>query len=50
MKIISDWLVANQDVSTGYWIYSYDYVHEPTKFVLKAPWASAMAQGQGFRC
>jgi heparosan-N-sulfate-glucuronate 5-epimerase len=46
VKIISDWLVANQDVSTGYWIYSYDYVHEPTKFVLKAPWASAMAQGQ----
>lgn len=46
-KIIADWLVENQDAKNGYWYYPYDYLHEFTKCLLKSPWASAMAQGQG---
>lgn len=45
-KKISEWLIDRQDVDNGCWYYSYDYVHEPTQCLLKAPWASAMAQGQ----
>ena len=45
-KRICDWLLDSQDVEDGCWYYKYDYVHEPTLFLLKAPWASAMAQGQ----
>ena len=43
---IAEWLIDNQDVVSGYWYYSYNYTHKFTKFLLEAPWASAMAQGQ----
>ena len=45
-KRISDWLLDNQDANNGYWYYPYNFTHVFTKYVLKAPWASAMAQGQ----
>lgn len=40
------WLLKNQDVLTGQWYYSFDYSHSPSGSILKAPWASAMAQGE----
>src|SRR5690606_31660539 len=43
---IADWLLQNQDGETGCWYYLYDYIHELTGCLLKAPWESAMAQGQ----
>jgi len=43
---IADFLVQQQDSKTGYWFYSFDFLHEYTGCLLKAPWASAMAQGQ----
>ncbi len=43
---IADWLLQSQDGETGFWYYLYDYIHELTGCLLKAPWASAMAQGQ----
>lgn len=46
-KRIANWLVENQHPDTGCWYYTYDYKHELTDCMLKAPWASAMAQGQG---
>ena len=40
--LASDWLVANQ--RDGRWWYAFDFNHDG--WSLKAPWSSAMAQGQ----
>ena len=43
----ANWLVTNQDPSTGEWLYHFDLaaLSNPT-LLLKAPWGSALAQGQ----
>lgn len=44
---VCDWLVQNQDEETGYWYYRFDFHHTNIGYTLSAPWASAMAQGEG---
>lgn len=41
----ASWLVNNQDAS-GKWLYNYDFAVSGMGVTLRAPWASAMAQGQ----
>lgn len=41
------WLVDNQEKDTGKWLYHFDYFVETSKETLIAPWACAMAQGEG---
>lgn len=43
---VAKWLVNHQNAN-GLWEYKFDYFHKRTGYILKAPWASAMAQGQG---
>lgn len=42
----ADWLLANQDSSTGIWYYNFDFTVAKMGVTLYAPWGSAMAQGQ----
>jgi heparosan-N-sulfate-glucuronate 5-epimerase len=43
---VADWLVNNQDKVNGKWYYDFDFNVGGMGVKLKAPWASAMAQGQ----
>jgi heparosan-N-sulfate-glucuronate 5-epimerase len=45
-RLAADWLVANQDPETGGWLYRFDYTVAGTDETLRAPWLSAMAQGE----
>ncbi len=42
----ADFFVDSIDPKTGLWYYDFDFAVGGTNEVLKAPWASAMAQGQ----
>ncbi|MCL6576101.1 D-glucuronyl C5-epimerase family protein [Kyrpidia sp.] len=42
----ANWLVENQDMQTGKWYYGFDFAVAGMDVTLKAPWSSAMAQGQ----
>lgn len=44
--IQADWLVANQ-TAEGKWLYQFDFTVGGFGKTLRAPWSSAMAQGQG---
>jgi heparosan-N-sulfate-glucuronate 5-epimerase len=43
---VAEWLVKTQNTN-GTWQYTFNYYHEPTGYLIEAPWASAMAQGEG---
>lgn len=43
---VARWLLATQQPS-GKWVYHFDYESPGTTMPLKAPWGSALAQGQG---
>ena len=45
-KIQADYLINVQDKETGKFYYDYDFKVSGTNQTLKAPWSSAMAQGQ----
>lgn len=45
-RCVVKWLLDNQCEKTGCWYYTTDNYHEQVGYLLKAPWASAMAQGQ----
>lgn len=44
---VANWLVNNQEETTGKWLYHFDYYVETTQETLIAPWSCAMAQGEG---
>ena len=44
-KSAADWLVANQRLPSGIWVYDYDFTVGGMGVTLRAPWSSAMAQG-----
>ncbi|MCB6607643.1 D-glucuronyl C5-epimerase family protein [[Clostridium] symbiosum] len=43
---VCQWLLNNQERSTGIWYYHNHYFHVPTQNEFINPWGSAMAQGQ----
>ena len=45
-KIQADYLIETQDKDTGEFYYNFDFKVGGTNQTLKAPWSSAMAQGQ----
>ena len=47
VMLVADWLLKTQDCDTGQWFYHFDFPVGGTSVTLEAPWASAMAQGEG---
>lgn len=43
---VVNWLIENQDKESGMWYFKFDYHHKNVSDILRAPWPSAMLQGQ----